>query len=810
MSNTETVTRAEASAASNAPVQCDAVVRSEAASINARRKKQGRDEIKVCPGFGARSAETENEIPDTVGLGLSGGGVRSAAFCLGALQSLHLSAALDRIDYLSTVSGGGYIGASLSGAMTVSGGEFPFSNELARGEAPGVQHIRDYSNYLIPHGFFDVLQSIGIYLRGLAANVLLVLPWLLFAAALTVYLHPTRDDLQSGLRLGFPPFNRLEGKYFAITLLLSLVLPILLAGWALLRSGHKRLDSPEVPGVLTGFFAIYIVAVLLIAFFELQPFAIDSFFDFATVDDNADPTGSILGGAFARALHYAAVALAPAAVTFGVLGNKLGWLIKEVTESSSVRKQALSFGVKTAMLLSAFALPLLLWIVYLRFCHWAIIGNRGWHLLFFVGAPLAIASWFLSPNANSLHRLYRDRLSKAFLFVPKDEVGPDEAIEPLPSMPLSDLKDGPYHLINTALNIQASRYANRRGRNADFFLFSPNYVGSQTTGYVPTGAMQKASAEVDLATAMAVSGAAASSNMGSSSIKQWTPSLALLNVRLGYWIRNPRYVMETSRFKQWFNYLFNPYFLYEMLGMLNERRWYVNLSDGGHVENLGAYELLRRRCRLIIIVDAEADPEMNFDSLIRLQRYALIDLGVRIELPWREIRDATRATSDAIATSGGPGIRLEARGPHCAYGKIYYPGIKGGVIEGRLLYVKSSLTGDESDYVIDYKRRHASFPHETTGDQFFSEEQFEAYRSLGFHAIQGVFSGRDKIATVDNQQFGTGTAGAKEASKDETNASVQDPLGELWPVLRFQRPGVLPTPKAKDEPEAKQPAAGAA
>jgi hypothetical protein len=335
-------------------------------------------------------------------------------------------------------------------------------------------------------------------------------------------------------------------------------------------------------------------------------------------------------------------------------------------------------------------------------------------------------------------------------------------------------------------------------------------VGSQTTGYVSTAAMQKASSEVDLATAMAVSGAAASSNMGSSSIKQWTPSLALLNVRLGYWIRNPRYVPDTSRFKQWFNYLFNPYFLYEMLGLLNERRWYVNLSDGGHVENLGAYELLRRRCRLIIIVDAEADPEMNFAALIRLQRYALIDLGVRIELPWREIRDATRQTSDAIATSGGPGIRIEARGPHCAYGKIYYPGTKGAVIEGRLLYVKSSLTGDETDYVIDYKRRHASFPHETTGDQFFSEEQFETYRSLGFHAVQGVFSGRDKIATIDNQQFGTGTAGAKEASKDETSAAVQDPLGEMWPVLRFQRPGVLPTPKAKDESEAIQPAAGTA
>src|SRR5262249_43818384 len=146
-----------------------------------------------------------------------------------------------------------------------------------------------------------------------------------------------------------------------------------------------------------------------------------------------------------------------------------------------------------------------------------------------------------------------------------------------------------------------------------------------------------------------------------------------------------------------------------------------------------------------------------------------------------------------------PGVRIEARGPHCAYGKIYYSGTKGAVVEGRMLYVKSSLTGDESDYVIDYKRRHASFPHQTTGDQFFSEEQFEAYRNLGFHAVQGIFSGRDKIATVENQQFGAGTVGAKEQRTAGTSAPVPDPLDEMWKILRFRRPGVLPTPKAKEE-----------
>ena len=95
------------------------------------------------------------------------------------------------------------------------------------------------------------------------------------------------------------------------------------------------------------------------------------------------------------------------------------------------------------------------------------------------------------------------------------------------------------------------------------------------------------------------------------------------------------------------------YLLQEMFGWANENRPYINVSDGGHIENLGVYELLRRRCQLIIAVDAEADPQMSFRSFVALQRYARIDLGVLIDLPWAEIRDATRAASEEIAKSGG-------------------------------------------------------------------------------------------------------------------------------------------------------------
>jgi hypothetical protein len=391
--------------------------------------------------------------------------------------------------------------------------------------------------------------------------------------------------------------------------------------------------------------------------------------------------------------------------------------------------------------------------------------------LYLVAAIILFAlSWILGPNANSLHRLYRDRLSKAFLFNPcyyadgepaRNEPSLDQGRDFLPLdeeklshllHPTVDEADGPaqviakalaspYHIVNAALNIQGSDFANRRGRNADFFMFSPLRVGSEATGYARTCAFEKVAPGLDLATAMAISGAAASSNMGSGSIKSLTPTLALLNVRLGYWLKNPRYVDSKDRPQ----HHSTPLFLWsEISGRLYENADAVYLTDGGHIENLGVYELLRRRCRVIIAVDAEADAPMNFSALVTLQRYARIDLGIIIDLPWTPIRNATREWMNCNAGKPlGEPLRSSA-GPHVAIGRIDY----GGEETGYLVYIKSSLSGDENDYIRDYARRNDTFPHETTGDQFFSEEQFEVYRALGFHMTHGFLSedaGADEI-----------------------------------------------------------------
>src|SRR3954453_16613433 len=227
----------------------DEVFREEVQAINARRRELGRQDLIALEvedpsnestsqqGSEAGTPETasatrgdKNVLPErepimrptagsnVIGLALSGGGVRSASFCLGALQALDKADVLKNIDYLSTVSGGGYIGTSLSAAMTHSKGEFPFQSSLTQDEPYPVQHIRNHSNYLFPRGSINFFYNVAIYLRGLLANGLLILPWLLLAAAITIFIKPTTDDLHQPRFLGRYVPEALAAGQFSLTL----------------------------------------------------------------------------------------------------------------------------------------------------------------------------------------------------------------------------------------------------------------------------------------------------------------------------------------------------------------------------------------------------------------------------------------------------------------------------------------------------------------------------------------------------------------------------------------------------------------
>ncbi|MEM7429941.1 MAG: hypothetical protein AAF441_28065 [Pseudomonadota bacterium] len=181
-------------------------------------------------------------------------------------------------------------------------------------------------------------------------------------------------------------------------------------------------------------------------------------------------------------------------------------------------------------------------------------------------------------------------------------------------------------------------------------------------------------------------------------------------------------------------------FLRELLMLLDEKHRWVNLSDGGHIENLAGMELLRRRCRFIIIGDGEADPNLHFNGLARLIQFARIDLGVEIVIDLEELRLN----------------KLRRSTKHYAIGNIYYP--RDGDIPpeiGQLIYLKSSFTGDEDEMIQEYRNRKPAFPHESTADQMFEEDQFEAYHSLGQHIASTALEDLKLGSEDGNLKYGT-------------------------------------------------------
>jgi hypothetical protein len=217
--------------------------------------------------------------------------------------------------------------------------------------------------------------------------------------------------------------------------------------------------------------------------------------------------------------------------------------------------------------------------------------------------------------------------------------------------------------------------------------------------------------------------------------------LALFNVRLGWWLGNPGPQGIGANGKPEFYKTDGPEiairpFIKEMFGLTTDDEPYVYLSDGGHFENLGLYEMVRRRCRCIVISDAGCDPNYGFEDLGNAVRKIAIDLGVYISF----------GKLHALKKRSKDGSIIE--GAYYAVGEIDYKtapewhsGANPGTARaenGYILYIKPGYHGTESAGVVAYATANAAFPHETTGDQFFSESQFESYRTLGFEIMDGV------------------------------------------------------------------------
>ena len=358
-------------------------------------------------------------------------------------------------------------------------------------------------------------------------------------------------------------------------------------------------------------------------------------------------------------------------------------------------------------------------------CHPA---GAGLGEVLLLGAALAIAGLGMSAlvpvNRFSLHGMYRQRLIRTFLGASRRDRRPNrftgfDANDDLCVHDLAGVR--PLHVINTTLNAVRATHVGRQEIAAQSFTFTPLHVGNRSLGY------RKASeygsdgggrgTGLSLGMALAVSGAAASPAMGIYSTKARAFLLTLANARLGLWFGNPSSARTWQRSEPPLGV--GP-LSRELLGLTTNENPYVYLSDGGHYENLGVYEMVARRCHLVVVSDAGCDPGYTFDDLANAVRRIRLDLGILIQFPPMEISREGQGRGN----------------PHAALGVIKYSAVDGpGAPDGILLYLKATLSGDEPVDVINFATADPLFPHDSTGNQFFSEARFESYRALGFHTV---------------------------------------------------------------------------
>lgn len=261
---------------------------------------------------------------------------------------------------------------------------------------------------------------------------------------------------------------------------------------------------------------------------------------------------------------------------------------------------------------------------------------------------------------------------------------------------------------------------------------------------------------------MAISGAAASPNMGYYSSPVVTFLMTLFNVRLGWWLGNPGPAGQIppallARGLKHYYELAHPKsavypIIAEALGWTDDRNNYVYLSDGGHFENLGLYEMVLRRCRLIVVSDAAGDPDFQYNDLGNAVQKVRTDFGIPIE--FGEMKIFSR--------------RDKKPGAYCAIGTIRYSEIDKGVEvhDGKIIYIKPAFYGNEPRDIYRYAMTHETFPQQSTGDQWFDESQFESYRKLGSHIVDTICN----RGATDNP-FGSGDEGLDEFFTQATERS---------------------------------------
>ncbi|QDU09693.1 patatin-like phospholipase family protein [Gimesia aquarii] len=842
----------------------------------------------------AKLQGVSEQATDSVGLAISGGGIRSATFALGVLQKLARKNSLRLIDYMTTVSGGGYIGSCISSLMSIPNpdvppeedevsidqkafGNFNLSDNFPLLRADQMHHLRKHGSFLIlREGLFrkDVLRAVGMFFVGIFSTFLiLALPLLTIVGLAISYLSLVGETSLSTRELSeikwssWSTASKLDGNHVVVFCIgtltgigIALSIPFIHSYWKKTGGNLGETEEEIVERTcLTYYFCvIFVVCGGIFAasevinnqpkskdYFTFSTFMIPLFFSLGAFIGSmlyyslivckrnsiwTPKNRSLVGASIAIIFNATIVFLLLAIVAFciwAVLGEHLGTPGLGIYKTKSppgmffLILSGLSFLVtrlfalrgetpksnsgplaviasKIPQLILQLAVPLFLFCTFMVVIEWTIkygdVDRWEKGLLLAGGSffALIIAGYLIDVNRLSIHYFYRDRLTETYLQTERHESGELKLIRDDSSMKITDLnREGknkgnplPYHIILCSLNLAGSRDLARRTRKSDHFIFSREYCGSSSTGYVPTDTYRNG--RTKLATAMTISGAAVGSNMGFQTSFSRAFALTMFNIRLGYWLVNPRvydqemiddeeviqFPVEKKPKTKWLDenwkhkllpfssswlekHIWWPWFLRsELLGSTNSQGRVVNLSDGGHTgDNIGLYPLFQRRCRLIIASDAECDPEYNFSSLINAVNQIYIDENVEVEIDITQLR---------------PDEKDHPAKTHFIIGKINYPkdpdrleldeeDQDAEASTGWLIYLKSSLIHNyytsienrhhhdhgfkqhEPPAIQSYAARNKQFPHESTADQFFDDDQFEAYRALGFHVASSMY-----------------------------------------------------------------------
>lgn len=713
------------------------------------------------PGLEGQWIPTKGKI----GICCSGGGIRSAAYNLRALQVLQQRGVFQNASYLSSVSGGAYIAAAY--ALVNTDTERPDMFGSVPAFAPGspeVEYLRNRSSYLAPR-LRGKLRLVLRLLLGLSVNVLFV--WaVLFVVSGPLGWLLTRDFLHPELRQR--RFDLEPHLWWAVAW------PAL-AGYAaaLLAVIRRFRNDARYRRAVHAAKWLFILSGLLFGILILLPLLAW-----------AIPAGVRV---FLRWL--------PGRQTETVGGTRnFIWLL-EILGVGGLGAALLRFLGKHTSRLALFALALVA-PVLAALTLVLLTGDAAASQITVFGRSVARQSWWLTGGLAmvlavfygtsdqttwSMHPFYKRRLCSAFALrrcgraFPYAEESHYDDLQPLSKYrpqwyrpPCAGDQEhqcrgsrahrctaracahrcepGPELIVCAAANISEEGIT-PPGRDSVSFTFSGSWIGGPEVGWIETAEMEKALGErrkedITLPAAVAISGGALSPAMGKQSPPIAASLLALLNARLGVWLPNPRWVKRCRQEAvTWTERPRVLYLLKEIFGTYSQRDPFLYVTDGGHWENLGLVELLRRGCTEIYCFDASGDDIDTFFTLGEAVALART-LGVEIEIDPEPLEPKENADIDEKAKEkpekkkGKVENRLRTRRSPTDHvvGTFSYP----DGTEGIMVFAKTTVTDHAPWDVKAYAEKDSDFPTHGTVDQLFTDEKFEAYRALGWSTARRV------------------------------------------------------------------------